>query len=1180
MAVEFNVRFETSKEEKQLFLVRILADGSEGREEVDQGIIEALEMECQNLELPHNRDLEKKIGEMLFGMLNGDRQVLVRALRDAYDLGERLRLNVTGDGAARTWPFELLCHDRFLLPSKIDLVRRVEERGKKKILKPSNRPLKVLFITCSPIDVEPVLNFEKEEDLLYRATKDLPFEMDVEDTGSLEGLREKLTHEDFDVIHLSGHAGFNKNNIPVFFMEDEFGYKKEVNALELWKVLKLGKPRLVFLSGCLTGAVSQKKAGYSFAETLIVKGTPAVLGWGLPVTDKGAMETARELYFELSRGKDILEAVNTARNHLFHQESNDWSLLRLVADGKPLDVPIVTSGQKKAKTQREIQYGYLKNSQVKILEAGFIGRRRQIQESLRALKKDDDKFGLLIHGTGGLGKSCLAGKLIDRFKDHELIIVHGEIKSSKFWEAAKDAFIRCEDDKGLKTLDQELDTQYKIRVLCNTVFQKNNYLILLDDFEQNLPNASKGDLSLSPLAIEILEPLLSALPYSCNMTQLIITSRYKFSLTLNNEDLVSKYLQPVLPDSFRGSDLGKKIEELPNINEFPDEAIREQIIEAGRGNPRLLEFLNLLIKESPDTDLDILLKNVANKQEEFLEALMLRQIAASQSPEFNQFLRQASVFFAPVPKEGLEHVCHNIPNWQTHNQTAVRLSLMEATQIADKATEYWLTPMLRQELFNQLPQETQLQCHQSAVKYYLPFINDFENYNPHPSLQLIEHALRSNMPDEAVQAGGPLLNFLRETLAYPEALHYGQAISSIISESTITGDYSDFWGTLGLILNQTGKFEDAIECYKLTLTLAKQVFGERHERVAIYLNNLGEVYRELGKFNKAIDYYEKAYSIFQDLFRTEHPYIATTLSNLGLVYKKLGEYDKAIELYKKALATFKETHRERHPHTAQIINNLGSAYESLGEIQRAIAFYDKALKIDREHYGELHPNVAIHLNNLGLAYNSLGKFQKAIAFYKKALDIDINIYTEFHPKVATRFNNIGLAYYNLNDLKNAIIFYDKALEIDRKIYGCRHPNISREFNNLGLVYNSLGESHKAIEFYEEALDIDREINGDQHPNIATRLNNMGAVYESLDQIPKAIELYKNALDIIQGHFGDKHPYVASTLNNLGGAFFSLGEFPEAIRHYEKSYETFYTIFGANHPDTKKVRNNLKRAKQK
>lgn len=43
----------------------------------------------------------------------------------------------------------------------------------------------------------------------------------------------------------------------------------------------------------------------------------------------------------------------------------------------------------------------------------FVGRRRQLQNCLRALKPPSEDIGVLIHGMGGLGKSSLAARLCD-----------------------------------------------------------------------------------------------------------------------------------------------------------------------------------------------------------------------------------------------------------------------------------------------------------------------------------------------------------------------------------------------------------------------------------------------------------------------------------------------------------------------------------------------------------------------------------------------------------------------------------------------------------------------------------------------------------------------------------------------------------------------------------------------
>ncbi|MBE9594339.1 MAG: hypothetical protein IMF19_12780, partial [Proteobacteria bacterium] len=236
---------------------------------------------------------------------------------------------------------------------------------------------------------------------------------------------------------------------------------------------------------------------------------------------------------------NILDAVLRTRYELYNHYPTDWSLLRLFSDGSPLHVPLVAKGQKKPLKPRERQYSFLENSQVKVLKKGFIGRRRQVQQGLRGLRKEDNKVGLLLYGTGGLGKSCLAGKFCDRFKDHTLIIVHGELNAVTFHEALKHSFRRAKDDDGLKILEEKEEIHDKIERLCYSAFLNRNYLIVLDDFEKNMPEREKGILDLSLESVPILEALLKYLTYSDKKTQLIITSRHTFSLTFDGKDLVS-----------------------------------------------------------------------------------------------------------------------------------------------------------------------------------------------------------------------------------------------------------------------------------------------------------------------------------------------------------------------------------------------------------------------------------------------------------------------------------------------------------------------------------------------------------------------------------------------------------------------------------------------------------------
>ncbi|MCP4534450.1 MAG: CHAT domain-containing protein, partial [Delftia sp.] len=168
----------------------------------------------------------------------------------------------------------------------------------------ANRPLRVLFMACSPLDVKPVLEFENEERIILDATKDQTLELVVEESGSLEGLKRRLEWAGsgyFDVIHITGH-GDVVDGVPCMLMEDDLGQRQDATAQDIADTMAGTWPRMMFLSGCKTGMSGSDGAMTSLAEALVVSGAPAVLGWALPVGDQWASLMAAQLYHRLAIG--------------------------------------------------------------------------------------------------------------------------------------------------------------------------------------------------------------------------------------------------------------------------------------------------------------------------------------------------------------------------------------------------------------------------------------------------------------------------------------------------------------------------------------------------------------------------------------------------------------------------------------------------------------------------------------------------------------------------------------------------------------------------------------------------------------------------------------------------------------------------------------------------------------
>ncbi|MBF0550434.1 MAG: CHAT domain-containing protein, partial [Deltaproteobacteria bacterium] len=325
-----------------------------------------------------------RLGAALFRFLDGTGGRLREIIRQAYHGAVPVSLYLDLPESLTALPFELIYDDQTqswpLLDDQrsVSILRRVNDRGSRKEFPPANRSLRVLFTACSPMELDKheILGFEKEEEIILQAVKKFPVDLTIDDSGSPAGLGDKLIEggeDHYDIVHITGHAGIDKKLGPVFYMEDEFGREALITPEALWEALKDYPPRLLFLSGCDTGAGDVGLGAQSFAHQMVDRGVPHVLGWGLSVNDDTASILAMALYEALGKGKDVTAAVRAARQGM--KQYHTWPLLRLFTDGSPLK-PLIKSGQPlRYVTARGMKYRYLTGSQVKVLEQGFIGRR-------------------------------------------------------------------------------------------------------------------------------------------------------------------------------------------------------------------------------------------------------------------------------------------------------------------------------------------------------------------------------------------------------------------------------------------------------------------------------------------------------------------------------------------------------------------------------------------------------------------------------------------------------------------------------------------------------------------------------------------------------------------------------------------------------------------------------------
>ncbi|HWS88156.1 MAG TPA: tetratricopeptide repeat protein [Pyrinomonadaceae bacterium] len=194
---------------------------------------------------------------------------------------------------------------------------------------------------------------------------------------------------------------------------------------------------------------------------------------------------------------------------------------------------------------------------------------------------------------------------------------------------------------------------------------------------------------------------------------------------------------------------------------------------------------------------------------------------------------------------------------------------------------------------------------------------------------------------------------------------------------------------------------------------------------ARHLGNLGVTCAVLGETRRAIDYCEQALVVLREV--GDRSGESRVLGNLGISYKNLGETHRAIELYEQRLAIARELGDRRGEAVA--LSSLGNAYLRLDEVRRSIEFHEQALAISRE-IGDRRGE-GQDLGNLGSAYAALGETHRALEFYEKRLAIAREL-GDRRGEGDVLFN-IGVELDKLGDRAKALAQAEAALEILERI---------------------------------------------------------------------------------------------------------------------------------------------------
>ncbi|MDB2417275.1 tetratricopeptide repeat protein [Paracoccaceae bacterium] len=379
---------------------------------------------------------------------------------------------------------------------------------------------------------------------------------------------------------------------------------------------------------------------------------------------------------------------------------------------------------------------------------------------------------------------------------------------------------------------------------------------------------------------------------------------------------------------------------------------------------------------------------------------------------------------------------------------------------------------------------------------------------------------------------------------------------------------------LANLLRLIGEFDEAELYFRRAINIAEQILEGDDLELSRRYAGLGVLFLECKKnYDEAEKYLQLALSITQDNKASDEHDLAIDYNNLALLYDRTGKNKEALKAYRHSLILRQKKLGSNHPATATAKNNLGLFLSNAGKLQAAEPLLRTALQIREKMLGPEHPRTSVSLNNLAILLDRTGEDAEAKLLYERSLDVRKAVWGEQHHSTAKAYRNLARFLFQNKDYENAISHLNKALEIQVNIFGFKHEETLSSAKSLALTFYKLAEQNdeqenyiEAANWYERTLELEKTYLGPDHEDLIITHYKLGQVLANQSKYLTAEEHYRNALKIEVSNLGADHADIAITYYNLGKTLTKQAKYLDAEDYFQKTLKIELRELGDDDPD--------------
>jgi serine/threonine-protein kinase len=320
---------------------------------------------------------------------------------------------------------------------------------------------------------------------------------------------------------------------------------------------------------------------------------------------------------------------------------------------------------------------------------------------------------------------------------------------------------------------------------------------------------------------------------------------------------------------------------------------------------------------------------------------------------------------------------------------------------------------------------------------------------------------------------------------------------------------------LGLVLQERGKYAEAIPVSEEAVRYYSAPSGAATAELSASLGQLADDHFYLGQLDASDSVNRIVLAMNRQLYGERHPRVADILINLGAAEQDRGHYAEAERFDRQSLDIIRGFYGEEHYQTADALTKVARALVFQNKFEEGVPMLRRALAIRERVFGPVHPMVASTLNELGNTAMRQDHPAEAEPHFRRMLDIYRAVYGEKHYLIGIAESNLAGSYLAQKQFPQAETLFRQAIAMFTETQSATHTNTGIARIKLGRVLLRQRRYADAAAEGQAGYDI---LSKQMAPGVTWLVNarkDLAEAYDSLRQPAKAAKFRAELADSVK-----------------------------------------------------------------